>query len=107
MLTLVIIPSANAQTPIERSIDTYTQEIQQGPNSALAYSNRASMRFLKQDIQGAIQDFDKAIELSPNNPELYLNRGYIKQLINDQNGAMADYNKAIAINKKFCICLQQ
>ena len=101
MLTLVIIPSANAQTPIERSIDTYTQEIQQGPNSALAYSNRASMRFLKQDIQGAIQDFDKAIELSPNNPELYLNRGYIKQLINDQNGAMADYNKAIAINKNF------
>ena len=101
MLNFVIIPSANAQTPIERSIDTYTQEIQQGPNSALAYSNRASMRFLKQDIQGAIQDFDKAIELSPNNPELYLNRGYIKQLINDQDGAMADYNKAIAINKNF------
>ena len=39
-----------AQSPIERSIDTYTQEIESNPNAALAYSNRASMKFLKQDI---------------------------------------------------------
>ena len=48
--------------------------------SALTYSNRASMKFLKKDIKGAIQDFDKAIEISPQNPDLYLNRGYIKQV---------------------------
>ena len=41
------------------------------------------LKFLKQDIKGAIADFDKAIQLNPNNPELYLNRGYIKQLINE------------------------
>ena len=90
-----------ANTPIEKSIEAYTQQIQANPDAALAYSNRASMRFLQQDIKGAISDFDKAIQLSPNNPELYLNRGYIKQVINDLDGAMADYNQAIRINSRF------
>ena len=105
ILAAIVLLSINsavlAETPIDKSIEIYTKQILENPNAALAYSNRASMKFLKQDIQGAIQDFDKAIELNPNNPELYLNRGYIKQLINDTNGAMDDYNKAIAINKNF------
>lgn len=105
ILAAIVLLSFNsavlAETPIDTSIERYTKQIQENPNAALAYSNRASMKFLKRDIQGAILDFDKAIELSPNNPELYLNRGYIKQLINDTDGAMADYNKAIAINKNF------
>ena len=105
ILAAIVLLSFNstvfAETPLDKSIENYTKQIQENPNASLAYSNRASMRFLKQDIQGAIQDFNKAIELNPNNPELYLNRGYIKQLINDTDGAMADYNKAISINGNF------
>ena len=90
-----------AVSPIEQSIDKYTQEIQNNPQASLAYSNRASFRFLNNDTEGAIQDFDKAIQLNPNNPELYLNRGYIKQLLRDYDGAMQDYNSALKINSKF------
>ncbi len=90
-----------AETPIENSIEAYTQQIQQNPDAALAYSNRASLKFIKKDIQGAITDFDKAIQINPNNPELYLNRGYIKQVINDLNGAMADYNAALKVRPNF------
>ena len=88
-------------TMIESSIQTFTQEINANPDAALAYSNRASMKFLKKDTQGAIADFDKAIQINPNNPELYLNRGYIKQVINDLQGAMADYNSALKVNPNF------
>ena len=91
---------AFAVSPVERSIEKYTQEIQANPQNSLAYSNRASFRFINNDTEGAIQDFDKAIQLNPNNPELYLNRGYIKQLTLDYDGAMQDYNSAIKINSK-------
>ena len=101
ILSLNLSGAVFAETPIEKSIETFTQEIERNPNASLAYSNRASMRFLKQDIQGAISDFDKAIQLNPNNPELYLNRGYIKQLIGDLDGSMADYNLALRINPNF------
>lgn len=89
-----------ATTPLATSIEE-TQKAETPQDASLAYSNRASMRFLKKDIQGAIQDFDKAIELNPKNPELYLNRGYIKQLTNDLKGALADYNNALSINPRF------
>ncbi len=89
-----------ATTPLSTSIEE-TQKAESPQDQSLAYSNRASMRFLKKDINGAIADFDKAIELNPKNPELYLNRGYIKQLTNDLKGALADYNNALSINPRF------
>ena len=101
VLSLGLSCTVFAATPIEKSIETFTQEIEKNPNASLAYSNRASMKFLKGDTQGAIADFDKAIQLNPNNPELYLNRGYIKQLVGDLDGSMTDYNLALKINPNF------
>ena len=54
-----------AQPPIESSIEAFTQQIENNPDAALAYSNRASLKFLKKDVQGAIADFDKAIQINP------------------------------------------
>lgn len=82
-------------------IEGSAQVVQNNAETALAYSNRASAKFIKRDFNGAIKDFDKAIELSPNNPELYLNRGYLKHIMRDFDGAMNDYNKAISLNKGF------
>ncbi len=85
----------------EDRIEGSAQVVQNNSETALAYSNRASAKFLKKDFKGAVIDFDKAIELSPNNPELYLNRGYLKHVMRDFDGAMNDYNKAISLNKGF------
>ena len=54
-----------ADTPIESSIEAFTKQIENNPDAALAYSNRASLKFLKKDVQGAIADFDKAIQINP------------------------------------------
>ena len=78
-----------------------TAEVQKTTESAQDYSNRASLRFLKRDMQGAIADFNKAISIEPNNPQLYLNRGYLKHVMNDFNGAMADYNTSLQLNPNF------
>lgn len=90
-----------AAAPKEKSIQAFAEKAETYQLSALDYSNRASIKFLKKDVFGAINDFDKAIQLSPNNHELYLNRGYIKQVINDLDGALADYNEAIRLNRNF------
>ena len=66
---------------------------------AQSYANRASVKFLRKDIMGAISDFNLAISLNPSNADFYLNRGYLKHIINDYNGAMRDYNSALKINK--------
>ena len=70
-------------------------------DEALAYSNKASTRFMKQDIKGALECLDEAIKLSPNNPQLYLNRGFVKHVTRDYASALQDYNKAIEINPNF------
>ena len=75
-------------------------EIQQ-TNEALMYSNQASNKFMKRDINGALSSLDEAIRISPNNPQLYLNRGFVKHVIQDYDKALADYNKALSINPKF------
>lgn len=96
-LILTLANTVYAQEQIEASAEINRQPAE----TALAYSNRASMKFLKQDFQGAIKDFDKAVEINPNNPDLYLNRGYLKHILRDYNSAMEDYNKAISLNKSF------
>lgn len=77
------------------------QTTMQTSESAGSYMSRASNKFMKNDIQGAISDLDTAISLEPNNQALYLNRGYLKHVINDKSGAMTDYDTAIKINPNY------
>ena len=70
-------------------------------DESLMYSNQASNKFMKRDINGALSSLNEAIRINPNNPQLYLNRGFVKHVIQDYESALADYNKAISINPKF------
>ncbi len=87
---LALFICANLCVYAENSID-----------EARAYSNQASNKFMKKDIQGALSSLDEAVKLTPNNPQLYLNRGFVKHFIHDYNGAMEDYNQALKISPKF------
>ena len=65
------------------------------------YMSRASNKFVKGDIAGAIEDMNQAISIESNSPVLYLNRGYLKHFSNDLDGAMKDYDAAITINPNY------
>ena len=75
--------------------------VQEGQESATSYTSRASDRFMKKDINGAIEDMSKAISIEPTNTMHYLNRGFLKQVLNDLSGAFDDYNSALKINPNF------
>lgn len=80
---------------------TLEAKVQENQESAASFMSRASEKFMKKDVKGAIDDMNQAITIAPNSPLLYLNRGYLKQVINDQKGAMDDYNTAIKINPNY------
>ena len=66
-----------------------------------SYSNQASNKFMKNDINGAIESLNEAIKINPNSPLLYLNRGFVKHVAKRYNDAMSDYNQALTINPNF------
>ena len=65
------------------------------------YMSRASNKFMKGDIAGAIEYMNQAVSVEPNSPVLFLNRGYLKHVSNDLAGAMDDYNSAIKISPNY------
>jgi tetratricopeptide (TPR) repeat protein len=67
-------------------------------NLANAYYFRASARFGKSDLDGAIGDYGQALRLDPSDAD-YLNaRAAVYEAKNDMDRAMADYNAAIKAN---------
>ncbi len=66
--------------------------------SALAYSNRGTIKATSENYTDAIQDFNKAIELDPENADAYSHRGAAKGQLGDSTGAMQDLNKAIELD---------
>ena len=79
MLATILLFSLSSHVyaipPLQSTVETSSQGLSNSQENSLYYSNRASIKFLKKDTQGAIIDFDKAIELDSKNPNLYLNTG--------------------------------
>lgn len=65
-----------------------------------AYSLRAGMRLLSNDLQGALKDHDNAVKTDPTNSDAVMERGIIKDLLRDYEGAIIDFSKAIELNPK-------
>ena len=80
---------------------TFTAEVRETAVSSSIYLSRASNKFMKRDVSGAIGDINLAIKVDPQNPSLYLNRGYLKQVLNNYDGALEDYNQALKLNPNY------
>ena len=63
------------------------------------YKNRASLKYLTGDIQGAVNDMTAAICWQDNNYKLYEQRAFYKIEMHNFPSAYEDYNKALSINK--------
>jgi Flp pilus assembly protein TadD len=68
------------------------------PTDDLAFSNRGTTYYRKQDYGRAIADFNEAIRLNPTNAPSIYNRGLAKQLMGDSTGSRADIAAAKKLN---------
>lgn len=86
---------------ILKTIDNYTEKINQNPQSEDNYINRAYLYYLIGNYVEAILDYDELISNNPNNEEFYLNRGYLKHLSHNRLEALNDYESALRIKPDY------
>ena len=85
----------------EQASENYGKAIENKPQDAKAYNNRAVTYGALQEYERAIQDLDVAIQLEPNNETLYVNLGNAKGELGQHSEAIKDYSKALEINPQF------
>jgi tetratricopeptide (TPR) repeat protein len=81
-------------------ITTYDQLIENNPEFASAYVNRAMAKVKNHDLQGAIADYDKAINIDPNDADLYVNRALAFEKVSEWRKSLADLNQAVLLDPK-------
>jgi tetratricopeptide (TPR) repeat protein len=69
------------------------------PTSSGEYYNRATARYDRGDVNGAIADFSKSIELYPYEPEVYLKLAQIYSKLGQKKKSDENLRKAIDINR--------
>lgn len=78
------------------AVKDYTQVIEQRPDFAPAYYNRAFARqHGEHDVQGAVEDYTVALRLKPDLAEAYANRAIAYKQLGDYEACIADYSRAI------------
>jgi tetratricopeptide (TPR) repeat protein len=74
-------------------LDDYAKVIKYDTTFYFAYYNRANLKILLHDYDGAIKDLTKAINTAPYFPDSYYNRGLILIYLHKQEGCL-DLSKA-------------
>ncbi|MBK9459969.1 MAG: hypothetical protein IPN94_11210 [Sphingobacteriales bacterium] len=90
-----------AQQKTEQAQTLIQQALRVPIHDAQDYGNRAAIRHLLQDNQGALADFNHALQLNPYLCKALYNRGSIYLQLNQPNLAIADYQAALAMHPPF------
>jgi len=77
--------------------------VERDPESAAAFSNRASVWLLAGEPKRALIDIEAALRLTPDDPALYYNRGLAYAKLGAGRKAIADYSEAIRRKSDFAI----
>ena len=80
----------------EETIEVCTKTIQQDPNNAKAYYDRA---VAYNDYALSLPDYDEAIRLNPNYAEAYYDRGLLQYFKKNYTEALADFESALRIDR--------
>ena len=91
--------AGNKQEDVEppnhkNSMEDYNIVIQRYPDLPYVYYNRANLKTLLKDYQGAVDDYSKAILLEPDMAEPYFNRALTLLFLNEKKLACKDLSKA-------------
>jgi tetratricopeptide (TPR) repeat protein len=84
---------------VEDAIPYFTQQINENPNHADAYTLRARAWYFKLDNDMALKDVTEALRISPTG-SAYQMRGYLYLLKHHHDKALSDYSEAIRLNPK-------
>ena len=76
-------------------IEKYSQKFESNIYSEDDLFNRAKLKEVSQDYEGAIEDYSKVIILDEEYPDAFLYRGYAKFNLKDYQGAIDDFSKVI------------
>jgi len=95
-----------AMEDLEGSIVDLTKYIELNPKNSLltvseAYTLRAGMKLLQNNLEEALLDHNKAVESDLSNEKALVERGIVKDLLQDFDGAILDFNNAIELNPKY------
>ncbi len=77
-----------------KSLQDYTRVIALYPGLPFTYYNRANLKILVKDYQGAINDYSKAIQIEPAMAEAYFNRALTLLYLSEDKLACKDLSKA-------------
>ncbi|MGI9544060.1 MAG: tetratricopeptide repeat protein, partial [Cyclobacteriaceae bacterium] len=79
------------------SMQEYDHIIENNPDFASPFVNRARLKMLEADYKGALQDYNQAITIEDNDAAIFINRGLAKEKLKNYTGALEDYSQAIEI----------
>jgi tetratricopeptide (TPR) repeat protein len=83
----------------QQAVDQFNQAINEYPDSADLYSERANFRYKRLgDTLGAIEDYSQAICMQPENSLFYLWRSQAYNDLGESQKSIADYNTAIKLS---------
>jgi tetratricopeptide (TPR) repeat protein len=78
------------QNDFDKAIDSYSEAIQSGEESAEPYNNIGFALYRKGDIPGAVENFKKAVQLNPNLGDILENLSIAKQEFNNLQNSMKE-----------------
>lgn len=86
---------------LEEALADFTEAINQDPNYAPYYFDRASVLHRLGRDSEALADYAAAIRLSPPLAEAYYNRGDVRSGLGDLDGALADFDYTLELRPEF------
>ena len=81
----------------DKAFDDFARTIELNPKFAKAYSNRAALFVVANNLNAARQDYDHAIELDPKLAVAHRGDGRVCQLMGDVNASLAHYDLAVKL----------
>lgn len=86
---------------LDEALADFTEAIQQDPNYAPYYFDRAAVLHRLHRDEEAVLDYAAAIRLSPPLAEAYYNRGDVRAGLGDPHGALADFDYTLELRPEF------